>query len=119
MRLATYQMQGPAGPVEVAISKFPGDVGGMLANVNRWRGQVGLAPAVETDLEGMIERFENPGFNGSLLHIQGAEQHIVVASIFETGTNHTWTVRISGSPEVAEAVKADVFAFARTFGAAK
>lgn len=119
MRLATYQVQGPSGPVEVAISRFPGDVGGMLANVNRWRGQVGLPPAIDADLAGMIESFENPGFNGSLLHIQGAEQHIVVASIFESGANQTWTVRVSGTPEVAAAVKADVFAFARTFGAPK
>lgn len=119
MRLATYQMQGLTGPVEVAISRFPGDVGGMLANVNRWRGQVGLPPATDADLAGMIEPFENPGFNGSLLHIQGAEQHIVVASIFESGANQTWTVRVSGSLEVAEAVKADVFAFGRTFGAPK
>lgn len=119
MRLATYQMQGPSGPVEVAISRFPGDVGGMLANVNRWRGQVGLPPATDADLAGMIEPFESPGFNGSLLHIQGAEQHIVVASIFEPGANQTWTVRVSGTPEVAAAVKADIFAFARTFGTSK
>lgn len=119
MRLATYQIQGPVGPVEVAISRFPGDVGGMLANVNRWRGQVGLPPTTDADLAGMIEPFENPGFNGSLLHIQGAEQHIVVASIFESGANQTWTVRVSGPPEVAQAVKADVFDFARTFGAPK
>jgi hypothetical protein len=119
MRLATYQVQGPSGPVEVAISRFPGDVGGMLANVNRWRGQVGLPPATEADLAGMIEPFDNPGFNGSLLHIQGAEQHIVVASIFESGANQTWTVRVSGTPEIAAAVKVDLFAFARTFGAPK
>ncbi len=119
MRLATYQVQGPSGPVEVAISRFPGDVGGMLANVNRWRGQVGLPPATDADLAGMIEPFENPGFNGSLLHIRGAEQHIVVASIFESGANQTWTVRVSGTPEVAAAVKAGLFAFARTFGAPK
>lgn len=119
MRLATYEMQGPSGPVEVAISRFPGDVGGMLANVNRWRGQVGLPPASEADLAGMIEPFETPGFKGSLLHIQGVEQHIVVASIFEAGANQTWTVRVSAPPAIAEAVKPEIFAFARTFGVAK
>ena len=67
----------------------------------------------------MIEPFETPGFKGSLLHIQGVEQHIVVASIFETGANQTWTVRVSAPPAIAEAVKPEVFAFARTFGVAK
>ncbi|MBX3360308.1 MAG: hypothetical protein KF912_15200 [Phycisphaeraceae bacterium] len=119
MRLATYEMQGPSGPIEVAISRFPGDVGGMLANVNRWRGQVGLPPTTESELADMIEPFENDRFSGSLLHIEGAEQHIVVASIFETNANQTWTVRVSAAPAVASAMKGEVFAFARTFGAAE
>jgi hypothetical protein len=35
---------------EVAISHFPGDVGGDLANVNRWRQQVALPPIDEAGL---------------------------------------------------------------------
>lgn len=117
MRLATYEMQGPSGPIEVAISRFPGDVGGMLANVNRWRGQVGLPPTTEAEFAEMIEPFNNDRFSGSLLHIEGVEQHIVVASIFESEANQTWTVRVSAVPTVASAIKGEVFAFARTFGA--
>ncbi|MBX3317155.1 MAG: hypothetical protein KF902_09875 [Phycisphaeraceae bacterium] len=117
MRLATYEMQSPSGPIEVAISRFPGDVGGMLANVNRWRGQVGLPPTTEAELAEMIEPFNNDRFSGSLLHIEGVEQHIVVASIFESEANQTWTVRVSAVPTVASAIKGEVFAFARTFGA--
>ena len=40
MRLATVT----DGKAEIAISSFGGDVGGVLPNVNRWRGQVGLPP---------------------------------------------------------------------------
>lgn len=116
MRLATYQAQGPDGSVEIAISRFPGDVGGMLANVNRWRGQVGLPPTTQGELAGMIESFQSSGFEGSLLHIKGTEQHIVVASLYETDADRTWTVRVSGSEAVATALKDDVFKFARTFG---
>ena len=117
MRLATYEMQGPAGPVEIAISQFPGDVGGMLANINRWRGQVGLAPVTEPEIAGLIEStFENPGFKGTLFHIKGAEQHIVVASMREASPDRTWTVRATVPPDVAAAIKPEVFEFARTFG---
>ena len=28
---------------EVALSAFPGDAGGLLPNINRWRKQIGLA----------------------------------------------------------------------------
>ena len=30
---------------ELAVTAFPGDVGGRMANINRWRGQLGLEPA--------------------------------------------------------------------------
>lgn len=44
MRIATYLAPDPDGPVEVAITRFGGRVGGELANINRWRGQIGLPP---------------------------------------------------------------------------
>jgi hypothetical protein len=34
----------PDGKAEVTVSAFPGDTGGLLANLNRWRGQIGLEP---------------------------------------------------------------------------
>jgi hypothetical protein len=116
MRLATYAAETELGVVEVAISRFPGDVGGMLANVNRWRGQVGLPPAEEADLAGMMDRFETPGFVGHTMRLEGAEQHILAASIYETGEDRTWFVRVTTDPAKADAVEDDVFAFSRTFG---
>ena len=46
MRLASFDIPDAAGNGDVSISKLNGDGGGLLANVNRWRGQVGL-PALE------------------------------------------------------------------------
>lgn len=115
MRLATLVIDDESGPVEVAISRFAGDVGGMLANVNRWRGQVGLPPVGQAELDGLLERFESPGFEGALLHIEGERQHMLVASIYETAADRTWFVRVLEEPEIAERVKDEVFEFARSF----
>lgn len=41
MRRATYA----AGKAELTVVSLPGEAGGALANVNRWRGQLGLPPA--------------------------------------------------------------------------
>lgn len=35
---------------DVAISVFPNSTGGNLANINRWRNQIGLPPAAESDV---------------------------------------------------------------------
>jgi hypothetical protein len=54
-RYATIAVTGADGSKgELAVTHFPGDVGGDLANVNRWRGQIGLPPigdaALATDM---------------------------------------------------------------------
>src|SRR5882672_9535971 len=42
MRKGSFSISGDAGATaDLAITAFPGDTGGLFANVNRWRGQVG------------------------------------------------------------------------------
>src|SRR5437764_3935953 len=48
MRFAT--LKPPGGAVDVSVVVLPGPAGGELANVNRWRGQIGLASIDERDL---------------------------------------------------------------------
>lgn len=51
MRKGTWKI-GPAdAEAELAVSVFPGDVGGLAANVNRWAGQIGLPPLTESELK--------------------------------------------------------------------
>ncbi|HXA14734.1 MAG TPA: hypothetical protein VNW23_06365 [Opitutaceae bacterium] len=51
MRLGSFTVRSPDGAdADVSIIAFPGEAGGLLANLNRWRGQLGLAPIAEGDL---------------------------------------------------------------------
>ncbi len=49
IRYATLKPPGAAG-VDASVVVLPGPAGGELANVNRWRGQLGLAPVDEAQL---------------------------------------------------------------------
>jgi hypothetical protein len=117
MRLATYEIRDESGPIEVAITRFPGDVGGMLANINRWRGQIGLGPINQADIPAMLTTFENPGFNGATMLLEGPQQHMLAASIHEPGADRTWFVRVTTTPEAAARVREQFDSFARSFGA--
>jgi len=117
MRLATYIADGPHGDVEIAITRFPGDVGGMLANVNRWRSQMGLVPILEDELDDHLQEFGRPGFEGHFLRIEGVQSDMLAASIHETAADRTWFVRVITDSETADHVETEVFEFARTFGA--
>lgn len=118
MRLATYMAPDPAGPVEVAVSRFPGRVGGELSNMNRWRGQMGLDPLDEADLKAAVERFTAPGFDGYLARIDSATGVMLAAGVHEQAIDATWFVRVRvPDAEVADRVETEVFEFARSIAA--
>jgi hypothetical protein len=50
MRVASFELPKTEGKAEVTVVALPGDVGGELANVNRWRGQLALPPVGQADL---------------------------------------------------------------------
>ena len=59
MRKGSYAVLGANGEeADMAITAFPGDVGGNLANVNRWRGQLGLQPINEADLGSVLNHID-------------------------------------------------------------
>lgn len=39
---------------EFSVTQFPGDAGGLLANINRWRGQLELDPISNTELASQV-----------------------------------------------------------------
>ena len=51
MRKGSFSIKGDGGEADLSITAFPGSTGGLLANLNRWRGQLGLAPLAESDLK--------------------------------------------------------------------
>jgi hypothetical protein len=51
---------------EVSVSIFPSDTGGNLANVNRWRGQLGLPP-IEGGQLGEVTQPLDPALSGAIL----------------------------------------------------
>lgn len=50
MRRASYGVTKDGREVDISVVSLPGMAGGILANINRWRGQVKLAPWTEEEL---------------------------------------------------------------------
>lgn len=114
MRLATFEIPDESGPIEVAVTQFPGHVGGELANVNRWRGQMGLPAAAEAELEELLDRFEAPGYSGYVARVAGAESHMLAVGVYEEAADRTWFVRATATAEAIDRVAPEVIAFARS-----
>lgn len=55
MRRGSYRVTGPENlSVEISITAFPGEVGGDLMNINRWRRQIGLSPIAADEVENQM-----------------------------------------------------------------
>lgn len=74
MRLASFEIAGADGPADCSVVLLPQDGGGVLANINRWRGMVGLPAFTADDLAKQSERIEVAGTPAVLVNLQGNYQ---------------------------------------------
>jgi hypothetical protein len=82
MRLASFDIPDAAGNGDVSISKLSGNGGGLLANVNRWRGQVGLAPLEAGALAANSKAVATAGGDsGTWVELVGTEKTILGAIV--------------------------------------
>jgi hypothetical protein len=81
---------------EVTIMSFPGDVGGELANVNRWRNELGLTPVTEGEVS--AQTVEVDAAKAKLYDFSSAQARTLVASLPRQGS--TWFFKIRGDKEV-------------------
>jgi hypothetical protein len=72
-RYATIRLGPKDAPLDLTVHKFPkeGEMGSDLANVNRWRGQVGLAPVRKSELGELVQKAEVAGSTVSLVDMRG------------------------------------------------
>lgn len=73
MLLAKFSATQASARAEITVSVFPGDVGGLTANVNRWRRQIGLAAVEEAAVAQMVKPIEVGAEKGSLVDLTGTD----------------------------------------------
>jgi hypothetical protein len=99
MRKGSYLVKGDGEETaDLAITAFPGDVGGELANVNRWRGQLQLPLLEAGDLDGAVDRRQRNGLAITVVDLAGeggaAGQRMVGAIVPFAGA--TWFFKLAG-----------------------
>ncbi|MCC6683229.1 MAG: hypothetical protein IT445_20220 [Phycisphaeraceae bacterium] len=109
MRIATFEVGEGDAKLTITITSFPGDVGGLLANINRWRGQVQL-PAVESLEQQPMQSFDLAGRAVHVVSLPG-----MTAAMIEE-PDRCWFVKMTGP---AEAVTAQQEPFTQFVGSLK
>ena len=91
---------------EITVYRFGPNSGGLLANVNRWRAQVGLQPTDEQTLKKESRIVKADKLEAIVVDLKGESKRIVGA-ILPT-QDATWFFKLTASPKVAGKHKADV-----------
>ena len=117
MRKGSFAISGQNGEqADLSITAFPGDVGGELANVNRWRSQVRLAPLGEADLAGAVTHMEHNSLRFTLVDLggpEGGDSPRILGAIVPYADG-TWFFKLMGPAAVVARAKPEFLAFLRT-----
>jgi len=89
-----------SGRIDGSVVVLPGPAGGELANVNRWRGQIGLAPLDEGGLASArrVIRTKAGAVNVYDFTSEGQKRSRLVAGLASADGN-TWFVKLTGDAE--------------------
>jgi hypothetical protein len=94
IRKANLKVADENGSAELTVLVFPGDVGGNLANINRWRGQVALEPITADKLPEITENYTIAAHSGLYVRLEGGAQSILGALLPFHGS--TWFFKFQG-----------------------
>lgn len=107
IRYATLKAAA-AGRVDVSVVVLPGSAGGELANVNRWRGQIGLAPIDEPALATARKTIQTPAGTVSVYDFtsEGKAKTRMVAGLLSADGN-SWFIKMVGDADPVGASRSD------------
>ncbi len=108
MRFATFKAPY-TGKLEATVVVLPGQAGGELANVNRWRGQIGLPPM---DEPGITKARTSIKTRAGALNVydftsEGQIKSRLVAGYISTPDGNTWFLKMTGDADPVAKAKPD------------
>jgi hypothetical protein len=118
LRVASFVISGEGKQADVSVTPLGGMAGGDFANVNRWRGQVGLQPLTEDELQKTAEKVEAAGQPADLYDIAGTspgsgDVERIIAVILHRD-DMAWFFKLTGNADVAEKNKAAFVGFLKS-----
>jgi len=119
LRKAAFRVQDDNQQVEITIIDLAAQAGSLLPNINRWRGQVGLAEVDQQQMESELVEVTVGDVKGSyvkLLAPEGAEKQQAILGVIAVRGARSWFVKLSGDTPLAERETENFMNFVATIG---
>ena len=110
MRYASFSAPAEGGgKIDISIVTFPGDGGSDADNINRWRGQIGLAPLDPNAVTSQVAPLKTADTTFSTTDIAGDKTHTIAAWIRRDG--RVWFFKATGPNAAVEREKPNFVKF--------
>ena len=118
MRVASFEVSENGKNADISVIPLGGVSAGDTANVNRWRGQVGLSQLDEDAVKKSAEAVEVAGKPAALYDLAGTtpgsgDPAGILGAILH-GDDAVWYFKMTGDPAVVEKQKANFIAFLKS-----
>lgn len=123
MRLAAFDINQDGRSAEVTVIAMPRSKTDLLAQVNRWRGQVGLPATTQDELAKVAQPIQAGEIKGNYVEAIGLPKEgaaadsprraILVAVLLDGDME--WFIKLTGDAEVAERERTEFQAFVKSF----
>lgn len=101
----------------VNVSMSPGDAGGLIANLNRWRGQLGLGAWTQADIDKNVKEIDVAGGKGTFVELSGTdsstEKPATTLGMKVVRNGNTWFYKLMGEPNLVAAQKENFIQFVK------
>ena len=121
MRRASFLAKRDDGQMaDIAVTVFPGSVGGLLMNINRWRGQIGMDPVAPDEVRAMTSNLDLNGPTATVVDFTGDKppagktqpQRMIVVTI--PHENNSWFFKMTGDAPLVEVQKETLLQFVKS-----
>src|SRR5262249_34136106 len=113
--IASYEVTSNEQKVTISISRAGG---GLEANLNRWRGQVGLPQVEGTEIPKMLTKFPVGDHMGAFVELTGKDPKTgnprTILGVMVPDDEEIIFVKLSGDPELAVKERARFEEFAKS-----
>ena len=104
MRTGSFSARGENGKeVDISVVALSGDAGGDLANVNRWRDQIGLPAIISSELDRQSKIINPAGLRMRLVDFENDGKRVIATIYF--GSGKTWFFKMTGDSAATLSVK--------------
>jgi hypothetical protein len=102
MRYATLTAPGQ-GNLDITVTRLSGPAGGELANVNRWRSQIGLPPMAEADLAPARKVVKSPAGDLAVYDFASGKSRTIAGLVSIEG--ETWFLKMKGDADAVASAR--------------